>query len=106
MSGEGNLFTLAQLVQRMSNPYTHTRWAAAEGILVVGGKGNRQVALFLLLLCTPCLLFLPRPPSSPVGPTLALFITWARKKSESRSVCGAPAYLRKLLTPNLMHGVP
>jgi hypothetical protein len=49
VAGEGNVYAMAQLVQRLTKPYTHVRWAAAEGLIVVGGKGHRQLLSWILM---------------------------------------------------------
>ena len=49
VSGPENPLALANLVEMLSSPNIHTRWAAAEGLLLVGGKGNRELLSWLLL---------------------------------------------------------
>lgn len=49
ISGADNMVALSNLVQMLSSPHTHTRWAASEGIVLVGGKGNRELLCWLFI---------------------------------------------------------
>lgn len=49
ISGPDNMVALASLVEMLSSPHTHTRWAASEGIVLVGGKGNRELLCWLVI---------------------------------------------------------
>ena len=43
------MMALGNLVRMLSSPHTQSRWAANEGIVLVGGKGNREFLCWLLI---------------------------------------------------------